>query len=158
MARDDDELTALGAQGQRLRRLRERKLVSQEAAAHAVGVSVRAYREWEAGRNGISAENLPKLLLYFETTDSYLRYGREVEWPDLPTESAQDILAQIGRNTAQLGRNTARLDRIEVALGEMAESLAVVRDVTEALAAARVSEASREPAGRDSQQAQGQEP
>lgn len=119
-------------QGQRLRRLRESKLVSQETAAHGIGVSVRAYRDWETGKGGISDENAPKVAAYFDTTTDFLRLGHELG--EGTVIEGEDVLALIARNTE-------RLERLEEVIDELAENLHSVRELTEGLVAAGVIDA-----------------
>ena len=72
MAKDAEKLEA---QGRRLAELRALARVSQETAAHQIGVSVRAYREWELGRGGFNDENIKAAAKYFGTTPDYIEYG-----------------------------------------------------------------------------------
>lgn len=107
MAKDAEQLAA---QGRRLKELRARKRVSQETAAYEIGVSTRAYRNWEGG-GGIKDGNVPKVAEYFAVSADFLEYGHERgPVPDLMANLSPDDLGQ-------------RLDRMEDALNEIREML-----------------------------------
>ena len=99
MAKDAEQLAA---QGNRLAELRALARVSQETAAHKIGVSTRAYREWELGRGGFSDDNIKAAAHYFGTTPDYIEYGvirrKRSETPDLGNavlDRIEDKLDQI---------------------------------------------------------------
>jgi transcriptional regulator with XRE-family HTH domain len=123
---EDAEL--LHAQGQRLKDLRERKgvtkdgdRVTQRVVADVIGVTERAYHDWENGSSDIKPENLKALADYYETTRDYIKYGvSRREAPDL---------------AAALDGDGARLDRIEFTLDVVLGALEqlVGKDVLEAV-------------------------
>lgn len=70
MARAEDERAK--ARGDRIRELRGS--VPQPRIAEQVGVTLRAYQEWEAG-GGIGWDNLVKLAETFGVSEEYVEYG-----------------------------------------------------------------------------------
>jgi transcriptional regulator with XRE-family HTH domain len=58
--------------GERLKDLRERRGVTQEALAATVGISVRLLQKYEAGENDPSTDNAAKLAEALTTTIDYL--------------------------------------------------------------------------------------
>ena len=109
MAQDAEKLSAQGSRIRQLRqamRTEEGKRITQPVVADAVGVTPRAYQEWEAGRGDIKPENAKALADYFGTTQEYIEYGDRVaekrETPDL-------LLAPEG---SQLDRIEQKLDAI----------------------------------------------
>jgi transcriptional regulator with XRE-family HTH domain len=93
MAADAEQLHA---QAQRIRKLRKDKgrrggvFISQETAAHGIGVSSRTYRTWEAEGAELKLENLKALAAYYDTVPDYIERGltHPAPTPDLgkPTQ------------------------------------------------------------------------
>jgi transcriptional regulator with XRE-family HTH domain len=86
---------------ERIKRLRGK--VPQPIIAERVGVTLRAYQEWEAG-GGLKWENYGKLALALGTTVEYLMHG---------TEETDDGLAP---HATQLDLIEAKLDDVLAAL------------------------------------------
>lgn len=74
------------ARGERIRRLREDRHLSQEAAAHRIGVSVKSLRSWEKGGR-IKWANAKRAAEEFEVSPESLVSREPVpELPDGPGE------------------------------------------------------------------------
>jgi transcriptional regulator with XRE-family HTH domain len=122
MVRDAERLAA---QGGRLKELRLGMRVSQETAAHNIGVSVRAYRDWEGGKGGINAEHLKAVAEYFSTTEDWIEYGEFIrERPILQPFPTTNVLARIEKKISQLEEQVSLL-RAELAARD-AEVLAQI--------------------------------
>jgi transcriptional regulator with XRE-family HTH domain len=97
MAQDVEKLAA---QAQRLKDLRAAKgrslgrRVTQEIAADAIGVTLRAYQAWEAG-GGIDPDNLKKAADFFETTPDFIEYGERQQAPMERNGRSPDLLAAL---------------------------------------------------------------
>jgi transcriptional regulator with XRE-family HTH domain len=100
MARDKAELLAMGA---RIKELRELHGLKQQYIADKVGVELRTYQFWQAGKSPPEQENLEKLAELFGVTPKYILKG------DTPEPLADDA--------------TARLDAIEQRLAAIEEQL-----------------------------------
>lgn len=92
-----------GALGRHLRRLRQRRGLSQQAAASEIGCSIKSIQNWETGAKIPGPQSLRLLARY---------YGQPVEQlaayiPDYGTE---------GPPRSQLERIEAKLDRLLAAL------------------------------------------
>jgi transcriptional regulator with XRE-family HTH domain len=108
MAREAEQLAAQGARIKELRealRTDEGKRVTQPAVAEAVGVTPRAYQDWEAGRGGMKSENTKALANYFDVTEEYIVYGN-----DEPTDETPDLAGAFNNERVDI---PAQLDRIE---------------------------------------------
>lgn len=100
MARDAEELQA---QADRIRGLRKMARVSQAEAANRIGVSLRAYADWEAARSDIKPENIKKLAMYYGSSADYIEYGtmrQNGETPDpfagqVTTDQLADMLSEV---------------------------------------------------------------
>lgn len=68
----------------KLKELRKAKNISQEQAANALGISVRAYQNYEYGQREPNIEMIFKLADFYNVTTDYL-LGRETGEPE-PTE------------------------------------------------------------------------
>lgn len=90
--------------GQRLRELRGGK--PQPVVADAVGVTLRAYQEWEAG-GGIRWDNVKKLAECFGVDDDYILNGPREDTPDLMGALSDGDLSQL---RDQLNRVEDKLD------------------------------------------------
>lgn len=118
MARDAEKLAD---QGQRIKQLREamrtaeNKRVTQPVVAEAVGVTPRAYQEWESGRGDMKPENVKALADFFETTPDYIEYGVEArdrsDTPDL-TESLTGEPPWVGRLEGKIDRMLKLFDEL----------------------------------------------
>lgn len=113
----------LAAQGQRIRDLRALKRVSQQEAAVAIGVSIRAYASWELGTSGLHSDNLKTLSDYFETTPDYIEYGRNRgrhETPDISAtlDIGAEILTRLIRLESKLNDLTTDLDQMRLTAAE----------------------------------------
>lgn len=96
------------ARAQHFRELREARHLSQEDAAHDIGVSVRAYREWENG-GGIKWENAQRAAAFYEVPPESL-VSRD------PAEQAAEALAA----TWELPPGVKeQLDNIEAMLADL---------------------------------------
>lgn len=110
MAADAEKLRAQAERIKELRKEKERRdgeKVSQETAAHGIGVSVRTYRTWESTGADLRFENLKALAGYYDTTVDYIEHGRERgSTPDL---SLVGELSQLDKIEAMLKKNTETL-------------------------------------------------
>lgn len=123
MPRDGSKLAS---QAERIRSLRALKRVSQQEAAVAIGVSIRAYAAWELGQSDLHADNLRLLAEYYGTSEDFIEYGRDRSKHETPDISGVlDIGAEI------LGR----LVRLETSLADLAASLDELRLLQAELAA-----------------------
>lgn len=104
------------ARGDRLRRLRDGRHLSQEDAAHEIGVSVKTVRSWEKG-GGIKWANA-KAAGRFYGVDPETLVSRE-----LPADNGGDPLEEIRE----------RLDSIDAALDEQSSRLAELAGVVSSL-------------------------
>lgn len=149
MARDLEELVA---QGKRLQDLRADKSitlgkrVSQETAAREIGVSVRAYRDWETGRGGINDDNLGSAADYYDTTARWIRYGQaqaSVDAPDLVAQldTGRGVIARIDENSRRIADNSERLDQLDETLATLADRIGRVSKFIEQLVSADVFQA-----------------
>lgn len=103
--------------GQRIRQLRDHRseergrLVTQPEVADAVGVTLRAVQDWEAGK-GIKLEHAKKLAAYYGVSQHWLMYGEQDSPNNLPAEDS----SQLDRIEQQLQTNSAQLEAIRGAL------------------------------------------
>ncbi|MFG6393351.1 MAG: helix-turn-helix domain-containing protein [Lachnospiraceae bacterium] len=65
--------------GQRLRKLRAEKGLTQETAASYIGMSIAGYKKIEYGNNGARVDTLLMLAKLYGVSLDYIVYGRE-EW------------------------------------------------------------------------------
>jgi transcriptional regulator with XRE-family HTH domain len=96
MARAEDARTS--ERGDRIRELRAG--IPQPRIADQVGVTLRAYQEWEAG-GGIGWDNLVKLAEVFGVTEEYIEFGvagRPRPGTDLHRSSARSTRCYSRRN------------------------------------------------------------
>lgn len=103
MALEAEELLAVATRMRELRAAKERRdgeKISQETAAHGIGVSSRTYRTWERKGADLKTDNLRAAALYYETTTDYIKYGTEkpAATPDLMAEfSSEDLDTRLRR-------------------------------------------------------------
>lgn len=110
MAKDAERLAEQAA---RIKELRDERRLTQQPVADAVGVTLRAYQDWEAGRGGINGENVKALAEFFDVTADYIEYGVDKrERGDTPDLSL------------------SRLAGIEATLGELADQVRLLRAET----------------------------
>lgn len=88
--------------GEKIKNARKEKLMSQEALAEKLGVSVQAVSKWECGLNYPDILNLPQIADYLDISlDELLRDNfdgeREVISQELPDDGKLRILAAIGQ-------------------------------------------------------------
>ena len=62
--------------GQRIRRFRKQKRLTQEALAEQVGISPQFLAEIENGKKGMSAETLYKICTRFDLSADYILLGK----------------------------------------------------------------------------------
>ena len=113
MAADAEKLRAQAERIKELRKAKERRdgqSISQETAAHGVGISVRTYRTWEGIGADIKLKNLKALASYYETSTDYIERG------------ATEPLS-----TPDLSNGASQLDRIELAVSGLAEQVRVLQ-------------------------------
>lgn len=103
------------ARGERLRGLREGRHLSQEEAAHDLGVSVKSVRTWEKG-GGIRWHNAQALGAFFGV-DAESLVSREPGGPAIVSESAE--------------AGGALEQKIDLILGQQRELLATVERMRE---------------------------
>ncbi|MFV8873608.1 LexA family transcriptional regulator [Serratia fonticola] len=77
--------------GQRIKRLRKEKKISQMKLGAEVGVSDVAVGYWEKDLNEPKGESLVKLAKYFGVSESYLLYGQEVTNVELVSSTLRGI-------------------------------------------------------------------
>ena len=105
------------ARGQRLRELREKRMLSQEDAAHEIGVSVKTVRTWEKG-GGIRAANAKAAASFYGVEPQTLvRHELTGE----PAEEA-DLAAQVRRTYSEIAELRGELSAVRTALSRV-ESL-----------------------------------
>jgi transcriptional regulator with XRE-family HTH domain len=100
--------------GERIRALKKLRRRKQQQVADAVGVTLRAYQEWEAG-GGLKDENLDALAQFFEVSRSYITDGAEADTPDL--------MATLGNSENGSKGVLTRLTAIEETLARIEETL-----------------------------------
>lgn len=130
------DLERLHAQAERIKELRldkqhrDGKRISQETAAHKVGVSVRQYRTWESTGAVIQFDNLQALATYFDTSTSYIEFGEETraETPDLSNGASQ--LDRIEERLDQVHKMLTQLLASEIVAGLQEPSQAESSDAT----------------------------
>lgn len=95
--------------GERIAEAREARRLTQPVVADRVGVSLRAYQNWESGATRVAWTNLPKLAKILGASEDYLLSGegREPAVP-VPTDLNQ-----------QFGEIDARLANIEEMLSQL---------------------------------------
>ena len=87
----DDEVSGSEEFGSRLKQAREAKGVSQEAAAHAVGVASGTLSKYERGTLGMTVPNLAKLSKYYGvSTDKLL---------GIASDSQERVVREDGKGT-----------------------------------------------------------
>jgi transcriptional regulator with XRE-family HTH domain len=79
--------------GERIKWLRERLHLTQEAMADKVGVTLRGYQEWEAG-GGIRWPNAQKLAKAGNVQADWIMSGDRSETPDLSSQSQLDRIEE----------------------------------------------------------------
>ncbi len=94
--------------GERIKALREQLHITQPVIADRVGVTLRAYQEWEAG-GGIQWENAKRLGKVLGATPDYLMSGDPLPTPDLTATLSGDV----GRKLSDL-EEQVRLLRAEL--------------------------------------------
>lgn len=99
--------------GARIKELRGPK--PQPLIADEVGVTLRAYQEWEAG-GGIAWANLQKLAVVFNVSENYLLYGAtETTGPQTQLDRVEakldDLLRRLPDPEAEMERELAEADR-----------------------------------------------
>lgn len=100
------------ARGERLRELRDSRHLSQEEAAHEIGVSVKTLRAWEKG-SGIRWGNAKSVAKF---------YGVEPEsLVEREPGATPDLMSDLSPSDPQL---SARFDRLEEMLVELAADVA----------------------------------
>lgn len=136
MARDQAQLLEMG---ERIRQLREAHGYKQQWIADQVGVTLRSYQFWQAGKSPPEQENLEKLAKLFGVKPKYILQG---DTPDLASNGQDSTLTEIlellrrldarltdaeqerSNATAQQLERAAvilqRLDHIEAAIQEIA--------------------------------------
>jgi transcriptional regulator with XRE-family HTH domain len=115
MAADAEKLRAQAERIKQLRAMkgrREGRFISQETAAHEVGVSARAYRTWEGSGATIKLPHLKALVRYYDTTEDWIEHGRDGqgETPNLFERNGEPSqLDRIELELAAITRATAEL-------------------------------------------------
>lgn len=110
------------ARAERLRDLRDARHLSQEDAAHEIGVSVKSLRAWEKG-GGIRWTNAKAVALFYGVDPETL-VSRERDADD-PTPDLLSTLSPVAPElVAQLDRIEERQIALETALAEIATALA----------------------------------
>lgn len=114
MAADAEKLRAQAERIKKLRSGKERsegRRISQETAAHEIGVSSRAYRTWEGSGAVLKFENLKSLASYYDVTTSFIERGvMDEHTPELFTASEGDRLIEIDNKLDQLIDHVTRLE------------------------------------------------
>lgn len=117
MAADAEKLRA---QAERIKELREAKgrregtKISQETAAHEIGVSVRQYRTWESTGADMMPENVKAAAAYYGTTVDYIERGEAAggATPDLST-NGRPSLDQIDAKLDQILETLRNAEPVE---------------------------------------------
>lgn len=130
--------------GERIAEAREARRLTQPVVADRVGVSLRAYQNWEAGATRVAWTNLPKLAQILGITEDYLLSG-DGDAPGLavPTDLNQ-----------QFAEIDARLANIEEMLTQLLGRQPGAQEAEIAKAIGRIAEGVREellPKGTDAQ-------
>ena len=121
MARDQAQLLEMGA---RIKELREAHGYTQQRVADHVGVTLRTYQFWQAGKSPPSRDSLEKLAELFCVTPTYITRGEtpKLEMIDGDGEDA-DIKQQL---EAMTGLVRELVDQVRLLRGEL-----TVRDAEE---------------------------
>jgi transcriptional regulator with XRE-family HTH domain len=106
------------AQGERIAELRRRAHLSQQHAAEKVGVSVRAFADWEHARSNPNGTNLVKLAEVLNTNPDYIEYGVARQ----PTPAAMGAWA-VEKRLLLIEERLATLDQLSAAQTDMAAKL-----------------------------------
>lgn len=113
--------------GERIKELREELHLTQPTVAERVGVTLRAYQEWEAG-GGIAWENAKRLARVLGVTPDYIMSGDPVPRVTLDGSQLDRIESAVSDLDEQI-----RLFRVEAA----ARDMEVLKRLDEALAPRR---------------------
>lgn len=141
MAADAEQLAAQAARIVALRKDKERregKTISQETAAHEIGVSVRQYRTWETSGADMKIENLKALADYYSTSIDLVQRGKSQPsaTPELvETLNGQAAIADLAREIAKLRQAVERqaemiAERAAARMMEMLDRLQAERRLT----------------------------
>jgi transcriptional regulator with XRE-family HTH domain len=106
------------AQGERITDLRRRAHLSQQDVAAKVGVSVRAYADWEKGRSDPKAGNLVRLAQVLKTNPDFIQWGVARQ----PSPSEMSAWA-IEKRLLLIEERLASLDTLASVQTAMAEKL-----------------------------------
>lgn len=114
------------ARGEKLRRLRESRHLSQEDAAHEIGVSAKTLRAWEKG-GPIRWENAKAVAAFYEVEAVEL-VTREI--PDFPPDDFSEKQAS-GQLSTLRGEISELGDQIAALEATLLAELAQIRSVQE---------------------------
>jgi transcriptional regulator with XRE-family HTH domain len=124
MAKDEVELLEMGA---RIKELRESHGFKQQWIADQIGVELRTYQFWQAGKSRPEQQHLEKLAALFHVTPKYLLRGETPELLAARTDQLTRMEDQISRLAAEI-----RLLRAELVTRD-AEELARIEGVHRAI-------------------------
>lgn len=109
---------------ERLVQLREVHGLTQEQAAARVGVTVRQWQRWEAGKSMPYPRNLDMIAAKFGITVA------DFFDEDVVTESLDDRVQELlAKQNANLARQTEILERLEVTLARIEEREAILENL-----------------------------
>ena len=110
--------------GDRIKELREQRHLTQPVVADRVGVTLRAYQEWEAG-GGIQWENAKRLAKVLSSNPDFIMSGERKDTPNLAAvEGSGDALKRIEN----------KLEKIDQRLETMLKGDEIIAAIREALA------------------------
>lgn len=96
----ENETARREAIGERLRELRGPR--TQRWVADRVGVSERAYQNWEAGDSGITWENIEALAKLYSVPEDFVVYGSDRRSSPDQLDRIEGLLVDVSERLAQL--------------------------------------------------------
>ena len=91
--------------GEKIRRMRQNRGLTQEQLAEAIDVSQRALSAIERGENFVTSETIDKLLKTLNTTSEELFALNHLK-------SQNELLSEINKNLSQIAQNQRKLEII----------------------------------------------
>lgn len=114
--------------GKRIRDLRASRGLPQRAVADQVGVTTRAYQEWEAGGN-LSWSNVVGLARVLRTTPEYVNEGRENGGDQPGEESLAERVARLETQVSWRDHGSARtLEKVDARLSELEKQMGTLTE------------------------------
>lgn len=89
--------------GEKIKRMRQNRGLTQEQLAEAIDISQRALSAIERGENFVTAETVDKLLKSLNTTTDELFALNHLKLP-------QDLISEINENLSKISQNPQKLE------------------------------------------------